>query len=135
MHIDDLRPSEEGSPTIQQMQKVSPGTLVQHAIEEPVAMETDDAIPKVLYNRTEETDITTVYNRLDDRYIFIFSSHDHKGLVSFLGHRDVSQMSRRIYGKHLVAMKLCMQNCGLWIIIVLSMPVLALTYIIPRSLR
>ena len=72
------------------MQTKSPGTLIQHAIERPVAMETEDAVPDVLYNRAleqdkvpdyirvpeqdivseynraEQEDIIPVYNRLDD---------------------------------------------------------------------
>ena len=47
------------------MQTTSPGTLVQHAIEGPVAMETDDGAPAVLYNRQEEMD--TIVN---ERYMF-----------------------------------------------------------------
>ena len=62
------------------MQTTSPGTLVQHAIEGPVAMETDDdGAPAVLYNRQEEMDTIVneryMYNTgisLKESYFFLF---------------------------------------------------------------
>ena len=60
-HIDDLRPADEGSPTIQQMQTASPGTLVKHAIEVPVAMETNDIVPTVVYDRLDVKVCNIVY--------------------------------------------------------------------------
>ena len=53
------------------MQTTLPGTLVQHAIEEPVAMETEDIAPAVMYDMQGEANL--VYNNtLDERYIYIW---------------------------------------------------------------
>ena len=69
-HIDDLRPSEEGSPTIQQMQTTSPGTLVQYAIEEPVAMDITETVPNVAHTRMAQRNLVFT-NTFEDRYALL----------------------------------------------------------------
>ena len=67
------------------MQTTSPGTLVQHAIEEPATMETEDNAPTVVYDRQEEIDM--VYNNtLDERYTHIWWKHFRGKVNQFLAH-------------------------------------------------